>query len=262
VVHHRLRVGRHEALRHLRRRDLILAGSRILVTGASSGIGRAIALRCLAEGGRVLATGRRADALEELEGAEAYPRDLLEAGAAEACVGRAVERLGGLDGVVHAAGTVLRGQDPRSSSDEEIDDVLVANLAVPQRVARAALAALGHGGSLVLISSQLGRIGAPGYASYCAAKGGVDALVRSLAVEVGADGIRVNAVAPGLVRTPMAYYGRDNFDELEPAIAERHPLRRIGEPDDIAGPVAFLLSHAAAWITGQTIVVDGGYTIQ
>jgi NAD(P)-dependent dehydrogenase (short-subunit alcohol dehydrogenase family) len=240
----------------------MLGGRRILVTGASSGIGRAIALRCLAEGAHVLATGRRADALDELDGAETYACDLLEPGAAEACVARAVERLGGLDGAVHAAGTVLRGQDPRGSSDEEIDEVLLANLAVPQRVARAALGALGRGGSLVLISSQLGRIGAPGYASYCAAKGGVDALVRSLAVDVGPDGIRVNAVAPGLVRTPMAYVGRDNFDELEPAIAGRHPLGRIGEPDDIAAPVAFLLSDGAAWMTGQTIVVDGGYTIQ
>ncbi len=88
---------------------------------------------------------------------------------------------------------------------------------MPQRVARAALGALGRGGSLVLVSSQLARIGAPGYASYCAAKGGIDALVRALAVDVGPDGIRVNAVAPGLVRTPMAYVGRDNFDELVPA---------------------------------------------
>ena len=90
----------------------------------------------------------------------------------------------------------------------------------------------------------------------------MDALVRALAVDVGPDGIRVNAVAPGLVRTPMAYIGRDDFDELVPAIAERHPLRRIGEPGDIAGPVAFLLSDASAWITGQTLVVDGGFTIQ
>jgi NAD(P)-dependent dehydrogenase (short-subunit alcohol dehydrogenase family) len=240
----------------------MLEGRRILVTGASSGIGRAIALRCLAEGARVLATGRRAEALDELDGAEAHVCDLRESGAAEGCVARAVESFGGLDGAVHAAGTVLRGQDPRGSSDEEIDAVLLANLAVPQRVARAALGALGRGGSLVLISSQLGRIGAPGYASYCAAKGGVDALVRSLAVDVGADGIRVNAVAPGLVLTPMAYVGRDNFDDLAPAIAERHPLRRLGEPDDIAGPVAFLLSDAAAWIPGQTIIVDGGFTIQ
>jgi NAD(P)-dependent dehydrogenase (short-subunit alcohol dehydrogenase family) len=241
---------------------MLLEGRRILVTGASSGIGRAIAKRCLAEGAAVLATGRRAAALAELAGAETYACDLLAPGAPEACVAEAVARLGGLDGAVHAAGTVLRGQDPRGSSDAEIDGILLANLALPQRIARAALGALGPGSSLVLISSQLGRIGARGYASYCAAMGGVDGLVRALAVDVGADGIRVNAVAPGLVRTPMAYIGRDNFEELVPAIAERHPLRRIGEPEDIAGPVAFLLSGASSWMTGQTIVVDGGYTIQ
>ncbi|MDP9257990.1 MAG: SDR family oxidoreductase [Actinomycetota bacterium] len=240
----------------------MLEGRRILVTGASSGIGRAVAELCVAQGARVLATGRRADALDDLDGVRRFACDLLEPGAPEACVAACVEGMDGLDGVVHAAGTVLRGEDPRSTPDEQIDDVLGTNLALPLRVARAALGALGRGGAIVLLSSQLGRIGAPGYASYCAAKGGVDALVRALAVDVGPDGIRVNAVAPGLVRTPMAYFGRDNFDELVPAIAERHPLRRIGEPGDIAGPVAFLLSDAAAWITGQTLVVDGGFTIQ
>jgi NAD(P)-dependent dehydrogenase (short-subunit alcohol dehydrogenase family) len=240
----------------------VLDGRRILVTGASSGIGRAVAELCVAQGARVLATGRRAEALDELDGVRRFACDLLEPGAPEACVAACVEGMDGLDGVVHAAGTVLRGEDPRSTPDTQIDDVLGTNLALPLRVARAALGALGRGGSIVLLSSQLGRIGAPGYASYCAAKGGVDALVRALAVDVGPDGIRVNAVAPGLVRTPMAYRGRDNFDELVPAIAERHPLRRIGEPGDIAGPVAFLLSDSAAWITGQTIVVDGGFTIQ
>jgi NAD(P)-dependent dehydrogenase (short-subunit alcohol dehydrogenase family) len=241
---------------------VVLEGRRILVTGASSGIGRAVAQQCVAAGARVLATGRRAEALEELDGVRRYVCDLRDPGAPAACVAEGVERLGGLDGVVHAAGTVIRGQDPRGSSDEEIDGILLDNLAVPQRVARAALGALGRGGSLVLVSSQLARIGAPGYSSYCAAKGGVEALVRSLAVDVGPDGIRVNAVAPGLVQTPMAYHQRENFDELAPAIAERHPLRRIGQPEDIAGPVAFLLSDASSWMTGQTIVVDGGYTIQ
>jgi NAD(P)-dependent dehydrogenase (short-subunit alcohol dehydrogenase family) len=239
-----------------------LEGRRILVTGASSGIGRAIAQRCVEEGARVLATGRRADALEELDGVRRYACDLRDPGAPASCVAEAVELFGGLDGVVHAAGTVIRGQDPRGSDDAEIDGILLDNLAVPQRVARAALGALGHGGSLVLVSSQLARIGAPGYSSYCAAKGGVEALVRSLAVDVGPDGIRVNALAPGLVRTPMAYRGRENFDELAPAIAERHPLRRIGEPGDLAGPAVFLLADASAWMTGQTLVVDGGYTIQ
>jgi NAD(P)-dependent dehydrogenase (short-subunit alcohol dehydrogenase family) len=250
-------------VRHVRGRDLaVLEGRRILVTGASSGIGQAVARLCAAEGARVLGTGRRAEALQELAGVRGFACDLLEPGAPEACVAECVEHFGGLDGVVHAAGTVLRGEDPRSTPDEQIDGVLASNLTLPLRIARASLGALTRGGSLVLVSSQLGRIGAPGYASYCAAKGGVEALVRALAVDVGPDGIRVNTVAPGLVRTPMAYVGRDNFEELVPAIAERHPLRRIGEAGDIAGPVAFLLSDAAAWITGQTIVVDGGFTIQ
>ena len=156
-------------------------------------------------GRALLATGRRAEALEELEGAEAYARDLLEPGAAEACVGRAVERLGGLDGVVHAAGTVLRGQDPRSSSDEEIDDVLVGQPGrAAARRARGARRARRRG--LARAESRANSVAsALRLRDYCAAKGGIDALVRSLAVEVGADGIRVNAVAPGLVRTPMAY---------------------------------------------------------
>jgi NAD(P)-dependent dehydrogenase (short-subunit alcohol dehydrogenase family) len=239
-----------------------LEGKRLVVTGASSGIGRAVARHCVEAGARVLATGRRAEALEELDGVRRFACDLRDPGAPEACVGEAVSAFGGLDGLVHAAGTVVRTQDPRTNPDAEIDDILLDNLGVPHRVARAALTALGRGGSLVLFSSQLARIGAPGYASYCASKGGIEALVRALAVEVGPDGIRVNAVAPGLVRTPMAYVGRDNFDELVPAIAERHPLRRIGEAEDLAGPVAFLLSDASAWMTGQTIVVDGGYTIQ
>ena len=227
-----------------------LEGRRILVTGASSGIGRAIAQLCVAQGARVLATGRRAEALEELDGVRRYVCDLRDPGAPAACVAEAVERLGGLDGVVHAAGTVLRGQDPRSSSDEEIDGILLDNLAVPQRVARAALGALGerrlagahleparaHRRSRLL---ELLRRQGRGRGARARARGGGGAR-RHPRQRRGA----------GLVRTPMAYLGRENFDELVPAIAERHPLRRIGEAEDIAGPVAFLLSDASAWMTG------------
>ena len=240
----------------------MLEGRRILVTGASSGIGRAVAQLCVAQGARVLATGRRAEALEELDGVRRFACDLREPGAPEACVAECVERLGGLDGVVHAAGTVLRGEDPRSTSDEQIDGVLETNLAVPLRVARAALGALGRGGSLVLVSSQLGAHRRAGLRQLLRRQGR-RGLARARARRRRRPrrhprqrrGPRPRADADGLL-------GRDNFDELAPAIAERHPLRRIGEPGDIAGPVAFLLSDAAAWITGQTIVVDGGFTIQ
>ena len=241
-----------------------------MVTGASSGIGRAIALRCAREGAQVVGVGRREDALRELA-AEAPPgsvhvhaADLVAPGAPEAAIAVAVERLGRLDGVVHAAGTVRRGEDIRETGDDELRAFLDANLGVTMRIARAALRPMtaAAGGSLVLLGSQLAHVGAPGYASYTAAKGGVTALGRALAVDAGPHGVRVNVLAPGLVRTPLAYVDRPDFDEQVDAIAARHPLRRIGAPEDMGGPAVFLLSDDSAWMTGQTLIVDGGYTVQ
>jgi NAD(P)-dependent dehydrogenase (short-subunit alcohol dehydrogenase family) len=242
----------------------------VVVTGASSGIGRAIALRCAHEGAKVLAAGRREDALRELA-AEApqgrvhvHAADLVAAGAAETVIAAAVERLGRVDGVVHAAGTVWRGEDIRESGDDELRAVLDANLGVTLRVARAALRPMmaANAGSLVLLGSQLAHIGAPGYASYTAAKGGVTALARALAADAGPRGVRVNVLAPGVVKTPLAYVNRPDFDDQIDAIAARHPLRRIGAPEDMGGPAVFLLSDDSAWMTGQTLIVDGGYTVQ
>jgi NAD(P)-dependent dehydrogenase (short-subunit alcohol dehydrogenase family) len=242
----------------------------LVVTGASSGIGRAIALRCANEGGNVLVVGRREDALLELA-AEApagrmqvHAADLRESGAPDAAVAAAVQRFGGLDGLVHAAGTVRRGEDIRETSDEELSAFLDENLGVTVRIARAALRPMtaARGGSLVLLGSQLAHIGAFGYPSYTAAKGGVTALARALAVDVGPSGVRVNVLAPGVVRTPLAYVNRPDFDDQIEGIAARHPLRRIGEPEDMAGPAVFLLSDDSGWMTGQTLIVDGGYTVQ
>ncbi len=98
-------------------------------------------------------------------------------------------------------------------------------------------------GSLVLVGSQLAHIGAPGYASYTAAKGGVTALARALAADAGPRGVRVNVLAPGVVQTPLAYVNRPDFDDQIDAIAARHPLRRIGAPEDMGGPAVFLLSR-------------------
>jgi gluconate 5-dehydrogenase len=245
-----------------------LADRVVVVTGASSGIGRAIALRCAREGARVVASGRREEALRALA-AEApdgavHPADLAAPGAPEAAIAAAVSGLGRLDGVVHAAGTVRRGEDLRATGDEELRAFLDENLGVTLRIARAALAAMtaAGGGSLVLVGSQLAHIGAPGYPSYTAAKGGVTALARALAVDAGPSGVRVNVLAPGVVRTPLAYVNRPDFDDQVEAIAARHPLRRIGEPDDMGGPAVFLLSDDSAWMTGQTVIVDGGYTVQ
>ena len=206
-----------------------LEGKRILVTGASSGIGRAIAEHCVREGARVLATGRRADALEELDGVRRYACDLLEAGAPEACVaeGVAVVRRSRRRRARRRHGAPRRGS-PRLRRRAD-GGMALANFALPQRVARAALGALGRGGSLVLVSSQLGRIGGSRLRQLHAPPRA--ASTRSCARSRWTSAPTASAstrVAPGVVRTPMAYQGRDNFDELVPAIAERHPLRRIG----------------------------------
>jgi NAD(P)-dependent dehydrogenase (short-subunit alcohol dehydrogenase family) len=242
----------------------------VLVTGASSGIGRAIALRCAREGAQVVATGRREEALRELAGESTsgailvHVADLTARGAPEAAIDAAVSGVGRLDGVVHAAGTVRRGEDIRTTGDEELRAFLDENLGVTLRVARAALAAMtaASGGSLVLVGSQLAHIGAAGYPAYTAAKGGVTALSRALAVDAGPSGVRVNVLAPGVVRTPLAYVNRPDFDDQVEEIAARHPLRRIGTPEDMGGPAVFLLSEDSAWMTGQTLIVDGGYTAQ
>ncbi len=242
----------------------------VVVTGASSGIGHAIALRCAEEGAHVVGTGRRSEALAELAAAAPAGRvhphaaDLRTAGAPEAVVGVALERFGRLDGLVHAAGTVRRAEDIRASGDDELAAFLDENLGVTLRMARAALVpmtAAGRG-AVVLLGSQLAHIGAPGYPSYTAAKGGVTALGRALAVDAGPHGVRVNVLAPGVVKTPLAYVDRPDFDDQIDAIALRHPLRRIGAPQDMGGPAVFLLSDDSAWMTGQTLIVDGGYTIQ
>jgi NAD(P)-dependent dehydrogenase (short-subunit alcohol dehydrogenase family) len=246
----------------------LLAGKAVVVTGASSGIGRAIAVRCAAEGARVLAVGRSMEELERTvaaagDGVVAHRADLAEAGSSEAVVAAAVEAFGGLQGLVHAAGTVRRAQDLREASDEELTAFLDVNLTAAMRLSREALRVMtgSGGGSIVLLGSQLAHIAAPGYPAYIAAKGGITALGRSLAVDFGPHGVRVNVLAPGLVHTPLAYVDRPDFDDHVDAIAERHPLRRIGQPEDMAGPAVFLLSGESAWMTGQTLVVDGGYTI-
>jgi len=216
----------------------------------------------------VLATGRDEARLAEL--AQEYPSvavhaaDLTSGDAADGCTATAVSQFGRLDGLVHAAGIVRRGEDIRNTTDREWSLMREVNLDATFRLARACLREMvpQHSGSVVLIGSQLAQVGAPGYASYSAVKGGVEALARALAVDFGPSGIRVNSLTPGLVQTPLAYVNRPDFDDQVAAIAALLPLRRVGQPDDLAGPAVFLLSDDSAWMTGQSLVVDGGYTIQ
>ena len=239
----------------------------VLITGATSGIGQAIARRCAAEGARVLATGRDETRLAELAAlggsVVCYPADLSEPGAADACVAAAVDAFGGLDGLVHSAGVIRRQEDLRETTDEQWAWMMGVNLDASFRLARACLRVMvPGGGSIVLVGSQLAQVAAPGYATYCATKGAVESLVRALAIDFGPAGVRVNALAPGVVATPLAYVDRPDFDDQVETMAARLPLRRIGQPDDMAGPAVFLLSDDSAWMTGQSLVVDGGYTAQ
>ena len=243
-----------------------LAGKRCLVTGGGSGIGRAVAQAFADEGAAVVVTGRRAERLDETaagrDGITTYAGDVAVAADAEATVAAAVERHGGLDVVFHAAGVLRRNEVLAGTTQEQWDADLAANLTGAFQVCRFAIPHLrASRGVLVLVASQLAHVGSPGYASYSAAKGGVLALTRALAVDLGPDGIRVNALSPGVVDTEMAYIDRD-FDALRDEIAARLPLRRVGEAADMVGPAIFLASDESAWMTGQSLVVDGGWTAQ
>jgi NAD(P)-dependent dehydrogenase (short-subunit alcohol dehydrogenase family) len=240
-----------------------------VVTGASSGIGRATALRLGAAGFQVLAVGRDAQALgevcREIESADGraawVAEDVTSAGAPASIVAQALSSFGGIDALVNAAGIIALGS-VIETTDDGWDTMLDLNVRAPFRLIRAAAAALiARRGSVVNVSSVAGLRAFPGLASYCVSKAAVDQLTRVAALDFAASGVRVNAVNPGVVVTNL--HRRGGMDEQKyEAFLERtkstHPLGRPGTADEIAGLIAFLVSPAAGWITGETIAVDGG----
>ncbi len=246
---------------------LSLQGRRVLVTGASMGIGRAVALAAAAAGAEVVLSARGRAGLEAVAGevAAAGGRAVVlpfDAGD-PASIRAAIDAAGPLDGLVNNAGSVTR-EPFLEASEAEIDRVLALNVKgatlVAQAVARG-MVQRGHGGSIVNISSVAGLVGARNRSVYAASKHAVMGLTRSMALELGPHGIRVNAVCPGLVNTPLA---ADLMADAAfvAATRARIPLGRIMEPEDIAGPVVFLLSGAAAGVTGIALPVDGGLTAE
>jgi meso-butanediol dehydrogenase / (S,S)-butanediol dehydrogenase / diacetyl reductase len=243
-----------------------LEGKSCLVTGGGTGIGRAVALRFAAEGGRVTVMGRRAGKLDEVaaehDAVMAAPGDVSIAEDSRRVVEGVVERQGGLDVVFHAAGVIRRNERLEETTDEEWGHDISVNLAGAFNVCRFAIPHVRRSrGTIVLVGSQLAHVAAPGYATYSAGKGAVLGLMRSLAIDLGPSGVRVNALSPGIVDTDFAYIGRD-FDAVRDQIAGSLPLRRIGTVEDMTGPAVFLASEDSAWMTGQSLVVDGGFTAQ
>ncbi len=236
----------------------------VVVTGASSGVGRACSLRLGEEGARLVLVGRNESALEEVAGlcgGDVVAGDLREGEFVKAFTTGLRARKESIHGWVLAAGThSLRPM--MMENTEKLVDLWHSNVGTSLGLLTAALKArlVATGGAVVLFSSAVTRAGGAGVVSYASTKGAIEGAVRSLAIEVSGQGVRVNAVAPGIVQTPMseAYLGKLPPEQAEHARA-RHPLG-IGSPEDVAGPVAFLLSDDARWITGTTVVVDGGLT--
>jgi NAD(P)-dependent dehydrogenase (short-subunit alcohol dehydrogenase family) len=246
-----------------------LAGGTYLVTGASSGIGRATALLVAGCGGKVIAAGRDAGRLAEL--AAALPgaghatdaHELRDADTVADWVKALVATHGPLSGVFHGAGIELI-KPARMLRQANIDTVFASSLYAAFGIARAAAqkGAMVDGGSLVFMSSVAGSTGQAGMTAYSAAKAGVDGLVRSLSCELAPRAIRVNAIAAGAVETAMhARLTQTGGDQAMAEYARSH-LLGFGAPEDVAQAAVFLLSGASRWVTGTVMTVDGGYTVR
>jgi 3-oxoacyl-[acyl-carrier protein] reductase len=238
-----------------------LSGKMALVTGASGGLGGAIARALHRQGAHLALSGTRRDALEALAGelgerAHVLPCDLSDSSAVEALVPAAEAAMGRLDVLVNNAG-VTRDNLFMRMKDAEWDTVIAVNLTAAFRLARASLKGMirRRHGRIIAITSVVGVTGNPGQGNYAAAKAGLIGMSKALAAEVASRGITVNCVAPGFIASPMT----DALDEKKrAAILAGVPIGRLGAASDIGAAVTYLASQEAGYITGQTLHVNGG----
>ena len=248
---------------------MIFSGHTVVVTGATSGIGRASAEAFGREGASVVVVGRKERVVDEVAAAIvaaggqalACAADVTAADAPSRIVRAAMDRFGAIDVLVNAAG-IIASATLEATTDEVWDAMMAVNLRAPFRLMRAAAPHLAaRKGSIVNVSSVNGLRSFPGVLAYCVSKAGVDHLTRCAALELAPIGVRVNAVNPGVTVTNL--HRRSGMDESKYAAfleraRETHPIGRPGQPQDIASLILFLASDRAGWMTGETIPIDGG----
>lgn len=247
-------------------------GKIALVTGGTSGIGKAIVAALAKTGALVCYCGRRAELGEDQAKAlrsegfrvEFVHSDVTDESAVKKLVQQTVERHGRIDFVINNAGLEADPHPVHDISKEDFQKVVDVNLTGTFLMMKHTVPALraGGGGAIVNLSSVLGQVAMPGLSPYVAAKHAVVGLTKAVALEEASHGIRVNAVAPGAVNTDMLWRTMHDSKEAFEYLKTLHPLGRVAEPEDIAEAVLWLCSEAAGFITGQVINVDGGFTAQ
>lgn len=250
-------------------REITLRGKKLLVTGAASGMGRAFARLASDQGADLALFDRNADGLEAVRGelaavgrVVAHAIDLVQWEAVEASVADSVASLGGIDALINVAGWDEPGRFWEQSL-EMWHTLIDVNLWSNLHMTRAAVPFLmeQQRGAIVSVASDAGRVGSKGETVYAAAKGGIIALTKSLAREMAPYQVRVNCVCPGPVRTALLEQEMKDNPTLIEKLIKAVPLRRVGEPDDVAPMLAFLASDESSYITGQVVSVSGGLTM-
>ena len=237
-----------------------LEGKIALVTGASKGLGRAIALALHEAGAYVIAAARASDDLESLRAALGERGEIWSGDATGDDFLKKIAKRPSLDILVNNIGT-NRPQPFVEVSDENLDIVIDMNVRATFRIAREATKIMKRGAAIVNMTSQMGHVGSPGRTVYCMTKHAIEGLTKAMAVELAPEGIRVNSVAPTFIETPMTKPMLEDpkFAEF---VKSMIPLGKVGQPKDVAAAVLYLCSDGALMVTGHSLLVDGGWTAQ
>ena len=244
-----------------------LEGKTILVTGASSGIGQAIAVECSKMGASVIVTGRNEERLNDTFGMLAVIKDCQQHQSViadlneESSIMSLVNNIGSIDGLVNNAG-VNRVKPVSFIKDEDLEYVFNTNTFASVRLSKLLIKKkkLNNNASIVFTSSVSAFFNAPGRALYASSKAAITSFMRSFAVELAEKGIRANAVHPGMIETKLIHENLTE-EEREKDMAE-YPLKRYGKPEEVAWSVIYLLSDASAWVTGTSLLIDGGFMLK